>query len=101
MNTDVTERSQLAADILTALERTVLGSQAVLRGSLASGSADAYSDIDVLWDVPDAALLSAIEALPRILAAVRPLAALRSDPDYARSLKHRLLFARFEDVPLF
>ena len=58
------ERARLAADLLAELAAAVPGSAAQLRGSLAEGRADIYSDIDLLWDVPDAAFDAAIAELP-------------------------------------
>ena len=101
MHLDVTARSELAGRILKRLEQAVRASRAHLRGSLARGTADRYSDIDVAWLVPDAAWSSAIAGLPRTLAEVQPVESFRSDPDFQRSDKHRLIFVRFAHVPLF
>jgi hypothetical protein len=95
------ERARLAADLLTELAAAVPGSAALLRGSLAEGRADPYSDIDLLWDVPDAAFGAAIAELPGTLERVRSVASLRFDPDFQQSAKRRLAFIRFADVPLF
>jgi hypothetical protein len=46
-------RELVAARLVAELESAVAGATAGLRGSLASGSADGFSDIDVLWIVPD------------------------------------------------
>jgi hypothetical protein len=70
-------------------------------GSLAEGRADPYSDVDLLWDVPDAAFAGAIASLPVFMARVRPLASLRFDPDFQHSARRRLAFVRFSGVPLF
>jgi hypothetical protein len=95
------ERARLVADLLRELTAAFPGSAALLRGSLADGHADLYSDIDLLWDVPDTAFSAAIAALPLILEAVRPVASLRFDPDFQHSAKRRLAFVRFAGVPLF
>jgi predicted nucleotidyltransferase len=95
------ERTRLVADLLTELEAAFPGSAALLRGSLAEGRADPYSDIDLLWDVPDAAFNAAIAELPATLERVRPVASLRFDPDFQRSARRRLAFIRFAGVPLF
>ena len=94
-------RARLVADLAKELAAAVPGSAALLRGSLAEGRADPYSDIDLLWDVPDAAFAEAIANLPVFLARVRPVASLRFDPDFQYSAKHRLAFVRFAGVPLF
>jgi predicted nucleotidyltransferase len=95
------ERARLVADLLTELAAAVPGSAALLRGSLAEGRADPYSDIDLLWDVPDADFNAAIVQLPVTLERVRSVASLRFDPDFQQSAKRRLAFIRFDSVPLF
>lgn len=94
------QRMDLAQRILDCLENAVGGSTAALRGSLGEGRADAYSDIDVLWEIPDERW-DVVEAVGDVLSAVQAVESLRSDPDLQCSRKHRLLFVRFADVPLF
>jgi predicted nucleotidyltransferase len=94
-------RDRLADGVLRALERAVPGSTAALRGSLAAGTADPYSDIDVLWIVPDDRFGDAVETVAAALSVVAPLESLRFDPEFQRSDRRRLVFARFEGVPLF
>jgi predicted nucleotidyltransferase len=95
------ERTRIVADLLTELAAAVPGSAALLRGSLAEGRADSYSDIDLLWEIPDADFSAAIAALSVTLERVRPVASLRFDPDFQHSAKRRLVFIRFAGVPLF
>ncbi len=95
------ERARLVADLLTELAAAVPGSAALLRGSLAEGRADPYSDIDLLWDVPDADFSAAVAELPVTLERVRPVASVRFDPDFQHSARRRLAFIRFAGVPLF
>jgi hypothetical protein len=95
------ERARLVADLLTRLAVTIPGSVALLRGSLAEGRADPYSDIDLLWDVPDADFSAAIASLPVTLSHIRPVASLRFDPDFQHSTRRRLAFIRYAGVPLF
>ncbi|MGY1744282.1 nucleotidyltransferase domain-containing protein [Blastococcus sp. SYSU D00695] len=94
-------RAAVAAAVLRALAAAVPGSRAELRGSLATGRADRYSDVDVLWVVPDGPFAGAVAGLPGVLACVGPLAALRTDPDLAQHPRRRVLFARFAHLPLF
>lgn len=101
MRLDPSQRAALARAVLDELRRTAPGSQAVLRGSLAQGRADPYSDIDALWDVPDEDFVRCVDAAPAVLARVRPVESVRSDPLLQRSRKRRLLFVRFRDAPLF
>lgn len=96
-----TDRAALAAAVLGTLEAACPGSRAALLGSLAAGTADAFSDIDVEWVVPDARFLASVTAAPETLARVRPVAAVRSDPEFHHSDRRRLLFVRFAGVLLF
>jgi predicted nucleotidyltransferase len=95
------ERARLVADLFEQLAAAIPGSTVLLRGSLAEGRADPYSDIDLLWDVPDADFSAAIIKLPMTLSHVRPVASLRFDPDFQHSARRRLAFIRFAGVPLF
>ncbi len=101
MNLDPKERRRLAEKVLACLRNASPGCTAVLRGSLADGTADEYSDIDVMWEVPDAEFATCVNRFEDILSAVRPVASLRSDPDFQRSGKRRVLFARLVGMPLF
>jgi hypothetical protein len=101
LDLDVAQRAQLATDLLLRLPEAIPGSWARLRGSLAENRADLYSDIDLLWDVPDADFSTTLAALPVLLAQVGPVGSLRFDPEFQRSAKRRLVFVRFAGVPLF
>lgn len=101
MRLDSAERTTLLDAILAALREAVPGSDAVPRGSLATGQADQYSDIDVLWEVPDALFEQGVRDLENILSRVRPVESLRSDPLWQNSAKRRLIFVRFQGLPLF
>ena len=101
MNLDTEIRASLARRILAALESAVPRSTARLRGSLAEGRADQYSDIDVCWEVPDELLQASVERLPKILSEVHPVESLRSEPGFQNSDKRRLIFVQFEGLPLF
>ncbi len=98
---DASVRSRLVAEIQEHLIVAVPGSEVVLRGSLAEHRADSYSDIDLLWEVPDADFILAATGLPLTLSSVRSIASLRFDPDFQLSAKRRLAFVRFAGVPLF
>jgi hypothetical protein len=95
------ERAALADQVAHALAAAVEGSTVEMRGSLRAGTADAYSDIDMRWNVPDEHFARAVAAVPGRVKAVHPLASVRIDPDFARSQKRRLIYVRFRDVPLF
>ncbi|MFG1806838.1 hypothetical protein [Streptomyces sp. NPDC049040] len=94
-------RAALAAELLIALGRACPGSTAELRGSLAAGTEDRYSDIDIAWEVPAADFGRCVEQLRRTLTRVGPLISLRADPEHARTPGHRLVFAAFRGLPLF
>ncbi len=94
-------RNKLVSRILSSLEKAAMGSHASLRGSLSGEKADEYSDIDVFWEIPDAEFLVCMENMEEILGRVLPVESLRSDPTLQLSKKHRLIFARFVDLPLF
>lgn len=68
-----------------------------VRGSLAAGTADEFSDIDLCWTVPDESLADALTGLE----AAVPTATVRVDPAFARSERRRLLFLRLPGLPLF
>jgi predicted nucleotidyltransferase len=94
------ERARLVADLFEQLAAAIPGSTVLLRGSLAEGRADPYSDIDLLWDIHDASFSAALAELPVTLSHVRPVASLRFDPDFQHSARRRLAFIRFAGVPL-
>ncbi|MEU5087625.1 hypothetical protein [Streptomyces sp. NPDC021356] len=98
-----TDRAAFAGRLRAALEECCPASRTELAGSLGAGTADAFSDIDILWLVPDArfpdclAEAEAVAALGR----VQPVESVRSDPDFHHSDRRRLLFVRFAGVSLF
>src|SRR4051812_39072598 len=101
LSLDVTERATLTTELSARLRSAVPDSLVVLRGSLSEGRADRFSDVDLLWDVPDIAFTAALDQLSEIVSRIRPVASLRIDPDFQRSQKRRLVFIRFADAPLF
>lgn len=98
---DTRVRWELTQQILLSLRGAFADCRADLRGSLACGTADPYSDIDVLWEVPDSDFQRAIERLPELLSQVQPIESIRTDPDFQKSDRRRLFFVSFEGVPLF
>jgi hypothetical protein len=95
------ERGVFAARLMAALEGTVDGSVAELRGSLATDAADRFSDVDLRWTVPGTAFGEAIATVPFALANVGgELPLVRSDPDEAGPGR-RVLALRFPSLPLF
>jgi len=101
MNLDPELRLCLASAVMSCLEGAAPGSTATLRGSLAHGRADEYSDIDICWEVPDELFPACLDGLGDHLAAVRAVASLRSAPELQNSRKHRLIFVQFAGLPLF
>uniref|UniRef100_A0AAU2VXG2 Nucleotidyltransferase n=1 Tax=Streptomyces sp. NBC_00008 TaxID=2903610 RepID=A0AAU2VXG2_9ACTN len=98
---DPARRAALARQLLGALRSHCAGSRAEPRGSLARGTADAYSDIDLRWIVPDGRFAECVAAAPELLGTVRHVASLRVDPELGNSRARRLLFADFDGLPLF
>ncbi len=97
----IPDQRALAAHLQDALRRAAPGSRVRLRGSLAAGTDDQYSDVDLAWTVPDGSVAGYAGALPALLAPVAPVASVRSDPDFQRSHWRRLVFVRFTGLPLF
>ncbi|GAA2678500.1 hypothetical protein [Streptomyces lunalinharesii] len=95
------DRRALTQAVRAVLERDCPGSRTLLLGSLATGTADHFSDIDVEWVVPDRAFAACLARVADVLGRVRPVAAVRCDPDYRHSDRRRLLFVRFAELPLF
>ncbi|MFJ6573076.1 hypothetical protein ACIQNU_37280 [Streptomyces sp. NPDC091292] len=98
---DAARRDALAEEFRRALGAYRPGCRAVPLGSLAAGTADAYSDIDLLWVVPDEIFGACVAGAADCLGQVLPVTSLRADPDLQRSAKHRLLFVTFTGLPLF
>lgn len=97
-----TERRCTAVEMVTqALVDACPASTVRLLGSLATGTADLYSDIDLAWVVPDKVFDSCIAQAPDALAQAAPIRRVRMDPDFQRSRKRRLLFVRYVHLPLF
>jgi hypothetical protein len=94
-------RDKLAGKLLAALQGWVPGSRAQLRGSLGSGTADDYSDIDVCWVVPDQDFAEAVDTAGAALSQVTAVLSLRTDPELARSARRRVVSGRLYGVPLF
>ena len=94
-------RDGIVAAVVDALRAAIPGGECQLRGSLATGRADRFSDIDLLWTVPEDSLRLAVESALAVLATVAPVASVRSDPELLHSTTGRLLFVRFAGLPLF
>jgi predicted nucleotidyltransferase len=94
-------RDAVVREIQNALTSCCSGSRVDLRGSLAAGTADEYSDIDLAWTVPDERFAGALARVSEVLNELHPVESVRSDPDFQRSAKRRLLFVLFQDLPLF
>ncbi|MCB5909557.1 hypothetical protein [Streptomyces pinistramenti] len=72
-----------------------------LRGSLASGTYDRFSDIDLRWTVPGERFAALVAGVGDQLGRAQPLLTARSDPDFHGSADRRLLTYFFRDLPLF
>ncbi len=94
-------RDKLTGKLLAALQGWLPGSRARLRGSLGAGTADGYSDIDICWVVPDQDFTEAVDTLGAALSQCTAVLSLRTDPEFARSARRRVIFARLYGMPLF
>lgn len=94
-------RDLLASRLCAALTAVIPASQAELRGSLPHGTADRYSDIDILWVVPDDRFAAAVESAAMAAGSVHPVSSVRLDPGLALSQRRRLIFVRWASLPLF
>jgi hypothetical protein len=94
-------RAAVVRELCDALSGACPGARGEPRGSLAAGTADPYSDIDLLWDVPDERFAGCLAEVGDVLGRVRPVSAVRVDPDYRLCDRRRLLFVHFADLPLF
>lgn len=97
----IDRRQELVGRLMRGLTAAADGSVVLLRGSLAEERADQYSDVDLIWELPDALFEERSMRVAAILAAIQPVASVRSDPDFQRSAGRRLFFVRFKDLPLF
>lgn len=91
----------LVRNVMQTFERACPDSTVTLQGSLAAGTADAYSDIDLAWVVPDGRVHSCAESVAETLRGVQEVASIRSDPAFQRSQHRRLVYIRFANLPLF
>ena len=98
---DTVLRAELAERIIQHLTGRFPDSTVRLRGSLASGTADAFSDIDLLWEVPDEVFPVCLQDLAAVLSEIAPLVSFRADLDFQNSTKRRLYFVSFEGFTLF
>lgn len=94
-------RDRLVGKLLSALQHWVPGSRAQLGGSIGSGPADDYSDIDICWVVPDESFTEANATAGAALSQCSGVLSFRTDPEFAGSARRRLVFARLYDMPLF
>ncbi|WP_193106662.1 hypothetical protein [Brachybacterium sp. FME24] len=94
-------RLDLARLLIESLASACPGSTVELRGSLAAGTADEFSDIDLRWTVPEHLFGQARGSAPSAIASITPLLSFRSDPDWQTSPSRRLLFARLAGVPVW
>lgn len=101
MNLDPRERARLAELLRGRLADASPGSRAELLGSLARGGSDPYSDIDLLWEVPDEQFDWCLRNLRSALSSLYRLESFRLDPAFQDSKKRRRVYARFEGFPLY
>lgn len=94
-------RELIVSELQDALTAAITGSHVWLRGSLSSGTADRYSDVDLCWMVPDGKFTEAVGSVRAAIAPARDVTSCRVDPGLARSDRRRLIFLRLAATPLF
>jgi hypothetical protein len=95
------QRHLLASTLSRVLQDWVPGSVAEMRGSMGSGTTDDYGDIGICWVVPDGSFTEAVAIVGAALSRATAVLSLRTDPEFARSARRRLVFARLYGMPLF
>ena len=101
MNLDPRDRARLAERVRGRLADMATGSTAELLGSLAWGGSDPFSDIDLLWEVPDDQFDWSIRNFRSGLSSLHPLESLRFDAALQESKKRRRVYVRFDGFPLY
>jgi hypothetical protein len=101
MQLDSAIRTQFSERLLNALHTAFPTSIVGPSGSLASSTADQYSDIDIRWVVPDDQFKDALARLPEILNSLGAVLNYRSEPTYQNSDRRRQLLIRFAGLSLF
>ncbi|WP_158550737.1 nucleotidyltransferase domain-containing protein [Geodermatophilus sp. TF02-6] len=94
-------RTEIVDALRAALAGTAPSARVALRGSLAGGTADAFSDIDLRVDVAGADRDTCLQMLPAALGSVRPVRLLRLDPETAAAPDRRLVYALLRGLPVF
>lgn len=94
-------RTERAKKVAAALMAALPGSVIEMRGSYARGTTDQFSDIDLMWEVPDESFLDATGQLETVLQDIAPVERLRSLPAFQRSDRRRHYIGYFVDLPLF
>jgi len=94
---DTAHRDALTRELRRALTSACPGSRTELAGSLARGTADVYSDVDLRWIVPDDAFTDAVTGVAKVLAEVWPVATVRTQ----ESARRWRVLASLRDLPLF
>ncbi|NKQ54758.1 hypothetical protein HFP15_17890 [Amycolatopsis sp. K13G38] len=94
---DTAHRDALARELRRALTSACPGSRTDLSGSLARGTADVFSDVDLRWTVPDDEFADAVAGLTGVLEQVWPVATVRTQ----ESAQRWRVLASFRDLPLF
>lgn len=98
---DLSLRTERAKKVTSALLATIPGSVVEARGSYARGTTDQFSDIDLMWEMPDEFFADATGQLETVLRQIAPVERLRSLPAFQRSDRRRHYIGYFVDLPLF
>lgn len=94
-------RARFAAELVAELKQISAVRDVQLRGSLARGTEDCYSDIDLSAIVDPGALDCCLGEIPQALEAQGRLLSFRYDPEWRLHPERRVLFVAYADLPLF
>lgn len=94
-------RSAVVERLGQALFATAPTAKVAVRGSLANGTADHLSDIDLLMTVHGNDFERCLLEVPAAVARVEPVRLFRIDPETLRSPARRLIYVLFRELPLF
>ena len=101
LNLDPQQRAKfvcgLKSHFLTVVPRSVVE----LHGSIAAGSADEYSDIDLVWEIPDDQFNAAVLCVEDTMTSLQRVSTMQFDPLFQASDRRRRIFVHYYNLPLF
>ena len=101
LNLDPQQRAKFLCGLKSPLLTVVPRSVVELHGSIATGSADEYSDIDLVWEIPDDQFDATVLCVEETLTAIQSVSAMQFDPLFQASDRRRRIFVHYCNLPLF